>query len=367
MEDKRLCESNKCCGCGTCVSVCPTHAISMKNKLDTFSYPEIDEGLCIKCHKCYNSCPSTQENTVAWPMYGYAAVNKDSDDVALSSSGGAFSAIARTFIKAGGYVCGSEMQYGKYVGARHIIIKDESDIPKLQGSKYVQSDLNTVYIEIKDLLKAGELVLFSGTPCQVAGLKLYLGKKQDRLYTIDIVCHGVPSPELFASYIKLLENKHGKVKNFSFRDKSYGWGKFGSFIVESGQKVELPCEKSSYYSMFMSGHLQRESCYSCQFAKAERVSDMTIGDYWGIEKYQPELLEQIDVNKGCSAILVNTDKGKELIVKYGMGLRLFDSEPQYIIDGNSQLRHPAPKGRYRNMVYKTFVRGGGTSHLKVCS
>lgn len=365
-----------CCGCGVCAELCPQQAIVMKAGLDGFQYPEINSSRCIDCHKCLNLCVIKNNDRVSLskPYRGYAAVNEDLNELRKSASGGAFAALAISFLNEGGYVCGACMSLKGTVKVEHIIIHKKEELMKLQGSKYVQSNISFILPEIKHLLLDGKKVLFSGTPCQVAGVLSYLGKHYDNLYTVDIICHGVPSPGLFSSYINYLEKRYnGKILGFKFRDKDYGWGKYGSAIIEQKNiksKIEIPCDKSSYYSMFMNGNLQRDFCYQCPFAKEDRCSDVTLGDYWGIEKYQIKLLQEnggtVQKKNGVSAVLVNTNKGEMLINQYGHHMQLYNTNTKSIIAGNSQLRHPVPKGRLRKMIYGIYT-GGGTELLKLCS
>lgn len=247
------------------------------------------------------------------PPQAYAAVHKDENIRLNSSSGGAFSALASAMLKQGGVVCGAayDEQYSK---VRHIIIEDENDMPKLRTSKYVQSDMRDTYEEVKNLLKQGRNVLFSGTPCQVSGLHLFLRKEYENLVTIDIVCHGVPSPVIYQDYIKWLENKNqSKIISYNFRDKQWSWYHFNMKAVFSNGSYYLgKWEEDPYFRGFLGDWFLRESCYKCSFSQHTRYSDITLSDFWGYKRQDRGLKND---DKGISMCLPNTQKGKTLLTK----------------------------------------------------
>ena len=363
MRTSQLYNEKLCSGCGACSAVCPKGAIAMKMDPLGFLRPEIATDRCVDCKKCVHVCTYRNLPERRFPMAAYAAVNQDQRQLAGSSSGGAFAAIAKGMLAEGGYVCGAEMALEEGAKVRHRMIHDEEELPGLQGSKYVQSNLEPVFQEVRQRLSEGKRVLFSGTPCQVAAVKAFIGKENPNLYTVDVVCHGVPSPGQFSAYVQFLEKRHGsRMTRFCFRDKAYGWGKIGSARFENGKTIELPCEQSAYYSLFMSGDLQRESCLRCPYADGRRCADLTLGDYWGIERFQPELLSEnggpIQENKGVSALLVNTEKGGELLRLGQPALRLYPTEPKNVIAGNSQLRRPADRGRVHGIAARLYRMAG---------
>ena len=355
---------DSCCGCGGCMQICPKNAITMKTAHAGGVYPKVDTEKCISCRLCIKTCAFQKEHVYPSAIEGYALVNNNKKELGQSASGGAFSAIATNFIKKNNVVCGSVMKYDKKVRAEHMVVTSKDQLSLLYGSKYVYSSLLPVYRILEKYLKNGKKVLFSGTPCQVSQIKLMFDKYKSNLYTIDIICHGTPSEQIFSDYIKFLEKKNaGKVIDFKFRDKCYGWGKYGSVVLlKNGekQKIDLPQERSSYYTFFMEGNLQRENCFDCPYAKSERCSDLTIGDYWGIEKYQPDILKSnngsLDEEKGISAVLVNTKKGKELLEN--IDAALINAKVEDIVLGNSQLRHPVPKGKLYDQIIKAYHIGG---------
>ena len=207
-------KTDECVGCGACENVCPVKAISMQENEEGFLYPVVDSDLCVSCNKCNHVCPVQKNEKKAVVSKAYAAWNKDDAILRGSSSGGVFSILAQYVLRKGGVVCGAAFDEGNVV--KHILVENAADLEKLRGSKYVQSEIGHIFVQIKDLLKSGRQVLFSGTPCQVAGLNSYLEKDFDNLLTVDVACHGVPSPKVWQKYIFEL----GKdVSQFNFRDK----------------------------------------------------------------------------------------------------------------------------------------------------
>lgn len=361
-------KKQECCGCGLCYEKCPKKAIEMTKDEYGFIYPAIDRSKCIECGICKKVCAFKDEalNTV---KTCYAAVNCNKQRLQKSASGGMFSAIAESFLKNGGIVCGAQMTFSKgkaYV--EHVTIDSIRDLEKLQGSKYVQSDIKDVFGKILDQLKQGKRVLFSGTPCQVTALKACVGKKYaENLYTLDIICHGVPNVQFFNDYI---ENNFTRnnifLQKFTFRDKKYGWGVKGSLSGEN-YKREKVTEKmdpdtSSYYRYFLKGEIYRESCYHCPFAQENRAGDLTLGDYWGVERFDPELLEEnggpFKEQEGVSCLMVNNAKGETLLQEDEQGIlkRKILLENVKVI--NTQLKTPAVHTGLRNKILKTYVQKG---------
>lgn len=366
-------EDKDCCGCGGCASVCPKNAISMKKNQDGFLFPEINQEKCIECGLCKKSCGYQEEYNLCMPIESYAAVNKDQVLLEKSTSGGIFSAIAEKFINSENYVCGATIDFeNSKATVKHVIINSKEKLYRLQKSKYVQSSTSEVYKEVRQLLKNGETVLFSGTPCQVAEMKKVAGKNIENLYTIDIICHGVPSEEFFNEYLKReAKKKKIKINSFTFRNKKYGWGLDGNIsgITEQGKKIEMIInpENSSYYHYFLEGEIYRESCYVCPYANNRRVGDLTIGDYWGIEKNNPELLSEnggpFDEKKGISCLMVNTKQGKNLIEKFGTKIEKYPVSYTNISMVNTQLNHPASHTELRSIIFEIY-RGNGYDEIE---
>ncbi|MGN0644330.1 Coenzyme F420 hydrogenase/dehydrogenase, beta subunit C-terminal domain [Gemmiger sp.] len=335
-----------CCGCGACAFVCPKGAISMQPDEDGFVYPQVDEAKCVHCGLCEKVCAYRNQTPPLSLKEVYAAVSGDTD-VRESASGGLFASFAQAVLADGGAVYGCAMEYenGK-LWPRHICITEQQDLIRLKGSKYVQSDLGDSYRDIQRRLTDGKTVLFSGTPCQVAGLKGFLRKDYANLFTVDIVCHGVPSVKLFQDYIEFEEKKRGaKITSFHFRDKSQGWKLYGSMTLDNGRTVYFEPEESSYYQMFLNSYTYRENCYTCPYASDHRPGDITIGDYWCIELVHPELLAEnsgpLDHEKGVSCMIVNNDHGQALLGTYGGGILRWPSTYEKASKYNHQLIGPS--------------------------
>lgn len=301
-------EKNKCFGCRACANICPVSAITMKEDDEGFFYPIIDNNKCTNCGLCKKACPSLNKSKT------YLSNNKNPDCYALmaddetrlvSSSGGAFTLIANWIFEQGGYVCGVA-----FVGqnVQHIIIDKKDDLYKLRGSKYVQSDTNTVYSQIKDLLNQDKYVLFTGTPCQVAGLYSFLGKDYEKLYTVDLICHGVPPQKVFDMYLADTIQKDDVFAHTTFRDKKAGWTVYTTTTTTGKHYYGGSLSKDTYLQAFINNMCLRPSCGTCPYTSTQREADITIGDFWAIERFDKNLND----NKGTSVILLNSHKGREL-------------------------------------------------------
>ena len=350
-------QKKNCCNCTACMNICPKQAITIKPDENGFSFPEIDRDLCIECGLCNKVCAfQNVPITGNEPISTYVAINKNSEVLLSSASGGIFGALASLVLEKNGVVFGCA--YNNDMEPEHIYVDNLQDIKKLQGSKYVQSNINTTYTEAKKYLKNDRWVLFTGTPCQIAGLKSFLGKDYGNLITVDIICHGVPSADFFRGYIQYLEDKlRGKVTDFKFRDKSNGWGLRGKVVYKKQgkvlQKSILPID-SYYYSYFLKGDIYRENCYECKYACGSREGDFTMGDYWGVEKAHPE----IETKKGVSVLLVNSKKGTTLIDELRKYLDLTESTFEQARVQNGQLNSPTPKSLRREAILKTWREKG---------
>lgn len=361
-------EKKECCGCGACVNACPKNAISMVEDEHGFVYPKIDFDLCIECGKCKRTCAYQSQVNMLNVQDVHAAMAKDEELIMKSASGGVFATIGRAFLEKGGVLFGCSMEYeNNKLIPRHIKVENMEGLRKIQGSKYVQSEMGMVYQEAQKELLAGRKVLFSGTPCQIAALKRYLNKEYDNLYTIDIICHGVPSVKFFQDYISILEKKiKGKILKFYFRDKKDGWGLRGSLLYRDMTGNErfktVPVRLSSYYKLFLESHIYRENCYECKYANSSRIGDITIGDYWGIEKEHPDYLTinggNMDEKKGVSCLLVNNKQGKVLLDEYAKELYLEKSCFEKAARKNGQLNLPSKKSDLRNQILEMYAKEG---------
>ena len=294
----------KCTGCGACVQRCPKRCISWTEREFGFRYPQIDKDACVNCGQCEKVCPIDKALEVSAEQKAYAAVHKDDEVLAKSTSGGAFTAIADAVFAQGGIVYGAAMLDGMQV--KHIRTSGKDDFEGLRSSKYLQSDTGTTYQMVEQDLKQGKTVLYSGTPCQIDGLKNFLRKDYENLYTADIVCHGVGSQAYFDKYMDYARERYGKIKALRFRSKEYaGWSCGGGVVVVDSsdclKKIPYRDFDNYYYSYFLSGDIYRKSCYSCKYANTNRVGDFTLGDYWGVEALNLPL----QTKNGCSLLLVN--------------------------------------------------------------
>ena len=308
-----------CCGCTACESICTHNAIKMLPDELGFLYPVVDDNLCVDCGLCQRVCKFQDKyepiDSFDEPdVYGVRHTNEE--ELKKSQSGGAFWAFAESLLNEGFVIYG--VGYGRDFHVIHKRIETIEQCQELRGSKYTQSDLRGIFKEVKSNLQSGERILFTGTPCQVAGLKSYIPQRlQNNLVTIDLVCHAVPSPNIWESYVKWIEHKYSdKVVLTDFRNKKFGWHSHFETFNLSKKKQEI---KRSTFRFFFYDHLSvRKSCTNCKFTNLKRPGDLTIGDFWGWEKHHTEWND----NKGVSLLLVNTSKGKLLLDKVNSTLLL---------------------------------------------
>lgn len=360
-------DKKDCCGCGACMNICPKNAITMEPDQDGFIYPVINSDLCIACGACKKACNYQNDHELNEPKKAFAAVNKNEKQLMLSASGGVFSAIAIKILKEGGVVFGATLSFDNgYANPHHIGIEAIDDLPKLQGSKYVQSKIGDTYRQAKRYLLEGRKVLFSGTPCQIDGLYGYLKKDYDGLITVDVICHGVPNDILFNEYLQVEKKKRAakSITGYAFRDKRKGWGMNSriDYVKKDGLEKSdfIPARLTSYNTFFLDGDIYRENCYSCIYAKRSRPSDLTIGDYWGIEIEHPELLgkDSLDESKGISCVLANNEKGLNICEYTEDILQLYRSEFNKISHKNEQLNQPSAKGKEREKIFEIYKSNG---------
>ena len=299
-----------CCGCTACASICPKNAILMEPDVLGFKYPKVDLDKCIDCGLCEKVCAFNANYDRSLNLDEpelYAARHKDIHEIETSRSGAAFIAISDYILENGGIVYGVGYKDHFKVVHKRAINKEERN--EFKGSKYVQSDLEGIFRQVKKDLKDGKMVLFSGTPCQTSGLNSFVGKKlRENLILVDIVCHGVPSPYIWRDYLMYVENKYkSRVLKVDFRDKSrVGWtGHIESYLLENGNKIEL----KTYTNLFYQHIMLRPSCGKCYYTNIKRPSDFTIADYWGWEKIDKNMNSD---NKGISLLFINTCKGAKI-------------------------------------------------------
>lgn len=292
-----------CIGCGVCSQICPVNAIHMEPDAGGFSVPKIDREKCIHCGKCVSGCPTQIDFRAEFRKQRCYAVQAKEEYLLEGSSGGVFPALAELVVSQGGYVAGAV--FAEDFTVRHVVSNSRDDIRRMYGSKYVQSDLMGIYREIRELLEAGKAVLFTGCACQVAALKAYLGRDYETLYSADVVCHGVPSPGIWQERVRDFHAKYGDIREIRFRDKRHlGWR--SGLYVECSDGREYTGSDDIYMKSFSNNWILRDCCYSCEF-KAEAYSDLTLGDFWGINVLEKEFGE-----KGASCVIINTGRGRKL-------------------------------------------------------
>ena len=362
MNNISLLEKNRCTGCQSCSMICPHHCIEMQENQEGFLYPTIDLERCTNCGVCVKRCPIlTPLEQSSYKQEAFGLILKDSALLERSASGGAFAGLACQILKEGGVVFGAA--YDNNLVVEHIGISSQDELHRLQGSKYVAGNAKDSFLQVRDLLRNEKKVLFSGLPCQIAGLRAFLGRGHANLVTVDLICHGVPSQKLFSKYLDWLGKRTGgRIVYYGFRDKDVaGWSCGGKFKTKTKTKtktMEAGCDP--YYASFLRGETYRESCYNCQFAKMERVGDLTVGDFWGVEKFYPS----VDRSNGVSVVLVNTQKGKELFQGLQDFWHSFPCKAEEIRERNTNLNHPTVRPAIRDVIYDGLDEKDGKEFFK---
>lgn len=307
-ETPKLASARTCSGCSACFSICPKSAITMEPNEEGFLYPVVNQDMCVNCHACEHVCPVLHPSPISKNPIGYAARSKDKDVRLASSSGGIFTELAKSILNSGGVIFGCKLD--DTLTAIHAKIDTLEGLKSLQGSKYVQSDLKNTFKEAKTILQSGREVLFSGTSCQIAGLKHYLKKDYPNLLTLEVICHGVPSPAVFAKYKSDVEEREKTtIQRISFRNKHYSWRRCALELAFANSRANLEDLRSNiYFNAFLSNICLRPSCYRCKAKSGRSLADITLADFWGIEKVCPSL----DDNTGTSAVILHSQKAKDI-------------------------------------------------------
>lgn len=346
-------KKNNCYGCSSCVQICPSGAITFKEDVEGFSYPEINQSKCNDCGLCRKVCPIFKDVPSLDEVFPhiYAIWNKNDEVRGSSTSGGVFTALAKKIIDQSGVVFGAAFDDKNKVN--HTGIASGEQLWKLQGSKYTQSNIGDSYKEARAFLREGKKVLFSGTPCQISGLYAYLGKSYENLYTCDCVCHGVPSPGVFELYKAHLEKLYkSEIKSFNFRNKSGSWKNYNIKVVfNNGSQHITDFREDPYMRGFIKNIYLRPSCHSCKYAAVKRHSDITLGDFWGIEKFNPAL----DDDKGTSLILANTPKGAEFLEACKADLEIHRADLSSAARENPSLVGPSNPHKNRDRFFSEMV------------
>ena len=378
-------DKHNCCGCAACVQACPKQCISFHEDEQGFRYPTVDTSLCIQCHLCERVCPVLNQAEPRKPLATYAAINPDLAVRMQSSSGGIFSMLAEKTIEKGGVVFGA--RFDSQFEVEHAAADTTEGIKDFRGSKYLQSRIGNTYAEVRTLLRQGRKVLYTGTPCQIAGLKKFLVKDADNalLLTADVVCHGAPRPKVWRSYLDLIsapkagkntyslpQNARADISAIAFRDKSTGWKKYGMVVLKSsaGKSDEnsewssLNAEKTDnvllhetldknlFMHVFLKDLCLRPACHRCPAKAGRSGSDITLADYWGITNHHP----QCDDDKGTSLLMVNTPAGEQAIAQ--LGAQLVPTTYRQALAGNPAIEHSAREHRFVAQFWQAFLSSG---------
>lgn len=350
-----------CCGCQACYEACPSKCISMVSDEEGFLYPRINPADCVNCSLCERVCPQLNSNDTKLPEAPrscYAAISKDLQIRLLSSSGGVFSLLANKILEQNGVVFGARFddQFAVY----HSYTETPEGLPPFRGSKYAQSDLRGAYSQVRQFLQASRPVLFTGTPCQIAGLRGYLGQREyDQLYLVSVVCHGAPSPLVWKDYLYHITGG-SMPTNINMRNKDKGWGPGDYRLVirrEGEEMMNTQATDTPYMRAFLTNLTLRSACYSCHF-RGNHGSDLTLGDYWGIEQVHPQMAD----NKGTSLILVYTEKGRQLLD--GLDMNLLESNYEEAIKGNPSIEGSSAEPSQRNAFWEAYQKRGISALVK---
>ena len=336
-------KTNDCTGCAACVGVCPVNCITMEADEEGFRYPKIDLDKCIHCNKCRKLCEKARSEIVEQRNEkAYVSYSKNTDIRSTSSSGGIFSELANRVIDLGGSVYGVGFTENWYV--THQCAESKSEVEKLRGSKYVQSEMDSCFVEIRDKLEQDKLVYFSGTPCQVDGLLTFLKKEYDNLITQDIICHGVPSPDVWKEYVNI-RSKGEPISRISFRDKTYGWHYFSMYIHSGKRKYIKRADEDTFIRLFLDNVILRPSCYNCHHKHLHRKADITIADCWGNTSGVK------DDDKGISLIFANTEKGQRLISEISGNLEMNEIPFEKAVSSQGAMTKSVPYNQNRELFF----------------
>lgn len=351
-------EKKDCSGCSACKGVCPRKAIEMVEDKEGFLYPAVNTEECINCGMCVESCPFTKELVENGVKEAYVAKHKNKEVLLNSTSGGVFTALSDLVLNDGGVIYGAV--FDEKMVVRHIRATSEEERNKMRGSKYVQSDMGNIFLDVKKDLEENRNVLFTGTPCQIAGLKAFLNGKDEGLICIDLICYGVSSPVIFKEHINFLERKKKeKVVDYKFRPKKWGWHNSKNIIIfDSGKEYYNGAYSNLYQSLYYSRIVARPSCNNCQYASLYRQGDISIGDCQGIERVKPDF----DCFDGASLVIVNTKLGQVCLEKIKDRLILES------LDINDALQPPlkahGKESSYSERFYKNYFKLGYEKAIK---
>lgn len=355
--------SGTCSGCHSCYNVCTQNAIIMMEDQEGFLYPKIDQSKCIQCGLCQKVCKVMECKNIEENVQAFSCVNKNDEIRVNSSSGGLFSAIAEAIINMGGVVFGAA--YADDFTVRHICVNNITDLSKLRGSKYVQSTIGDVFSKVKSYLEQDKYVFFAGTPCQVNGLLSYLKKSYDKLYTQDIICHGVGSPLVWRKYLsKRIEDAgNSDILSVSMRDKTYGWRRFYMRIdFINGTRYHKRQDVDTYLNGFICNLFLRPSCYKCEHKHFPRNSDFTIADFWNIDV----VMKKNDDNIGTSLMLINTEKGRVLFEQFKGTMLTQKVRVKDAIEDNFAVLNSVPEHSKRKFFFSNIEHNNIDKQINCC-
>ncbi|WP_041139760.1 Coenzyme F420 hydrogenase/dehydrogenase, beta subunit C-terminal domain [Beduini massiliensis] len=361
-------DSSLCSGCTLCSIVCPTKAITYKSDLNGFIYPKIDNEKCIECSRCDKICHiNTNESQNSELLKGYAFINNSKDELLISSSGGAFISIVKAIFKKENNVSvyGAEMFYEPNVHVRHTRATTIEEARKFSGSKYIYSDIKNILSNIIEDIYDNKFIIFSGLPCQIKAIKNYLSVKNvdsKKIMYIDLVCHGTSSKGFFDNFINMLEKKYkSKVIIFKFREKKLGWKGYPCYVkFQNGKELKNTFLLRNYPVLYLKGLLMRKSCFNCQFSSSKRISDITLGDFWGIEKIKNNL----NTKNGISMITINSEKGLEISSLLSNFGTLIEVSIPDIINEQDNMQHGHNQPTDYDSFWKSYEKFGITYVLK---
>lgn len=361
MKSNSILPTTFCTGCSACASVCPKNAVSMVFD-GGFLRPKIEEALCVDCKLCEKTCPVLHQPMASEHTDAYAAYSKDSSLLSGSSSGAIFPILAKHILNQGGVVFGAAFDVNFTV--RHIGIETVEELPRLCSSKYVQSEIGQIFRQAKTALDAGRLVYFSGTPCQIAGLKAYLKRDYENLITQDLVCHSAPPPKVWEEYKRSLEKSHsGKMTSFSFRHKETGWeGYYIRAEFDNGSTFLQKAAENPYQRGFIKGLYSRPSCYSCPFKGAERCSDITLADFWGVKNILPEAYNP----GGTSLVLLHSEKARKLFREISSEIQSFYADAGTALTFNQAALISAKKPKRYDYFQSHYGEKGFSELVAYC-
>lgn len=350
----RIADKSRCCGCEACRNVCPRQCITMRTDSEGFAYPGVDASACVDCGLCETVCPELHPGERRLPVAVYAARNRDESVRSACSSGGVFTRLAEWILDRGGVVFGA--RFNEKWEVVHDYAGTREDLARFRGSKYVQSRIGDTYRQAERFLKEGRMVLFTGTSCQIAGLKRFLRREYENLLAVDVVCHGVPSPRVWSRYLDdLTEGMPESISSVSFRDKQEGWRDFSLKVACGGQTYRENLRKDPFFRLFLENLTLRPSCHSCPSKGGRSCSDMTLGDFWGIERVDPAF----DDDRGCSVVLVYNPAWRPVLE----GIDLRQVAYDQVLPGNSPIEESVRPSVNRNYLFRLLDRGRSVADI----